>query len=929
MAKDLDLKVRISAELGEIKSALAGLKGELNNVSKQANKAGGDAGKGFDKLDNSLRGIKSSVLGLVGAFAAAFSVKQIVDMADQAKLLEGRLRLATKTQEEFNIAQAGLIDIANSTRNELGQVVELYGKLSLATKEAGVSQGELLRVTETIGKAVQLSGASAEAAQASIIQLSQGLASGALRGDELNSVMEQTPRLAQAIAAGMGIGIGKLREMGQEGAITSDIVLQALQKQAQTIDAEFQKLPPTIGASITQIKNSMMELVGDMDRVSGASGGVANGLQDIAQWIREADFGPFVEAMVSAGETFDQFGQDIEQILDSLQAQFPEVLGEGGSFGEVMDFMAFAFGNLPAIARAAIQRVVVETVSFFQVLYAETAAFINKAGALVTSTTVAEVENELLARQDEILKAREDSIKAIDDEMNASIAAGQEASNRLRQEREERKKLAEESKRLAAESLNNQRAAGGGKKAVGGSADGLALSKSDAEESIRELERVFDAGKIGLDGYYNEKKRLSAELTNIEIQEAQRKVSEADTEKEKSKALTDLELAKRKAAANQAAIGDEERKAREKRSEETIADNEKLQIELAKIEGRGADARTLEVEAKYRDMLKRMQETGNTEGAALVEKLLSKERVKAQFDSVQEQFDKLLNDLQAKEESLSNRVRIGDITQGEADTQLDTLRADTQAQGAGLLEQQTMIAAGDPALTAQIDANTQALDRQKASATGLAAAHIELSASLQNMEDSFASSIANDAVNGLSTMFVDLINGTKSAKDAIADFANSMVQSMLKMAAQWMATWLILQIIPEPYRSAVVGISGMAGGTGAGVKHTGGIMGQGGTIRQVNPAMFAAAPRYHSGGIAGLKAGEMPAILQKGEEVLTRNDPRHAANGGKGGGDGKNTRVINVIDPNMVSDYMSSSQGEEVFLNIIQRNSGSIKQALA
>jgi len=563
------------------------------------------------------------------------------------------------------------------------------------------------------------------------------------------------------------------------------------------------------------------------------------------------------------------------------------------------------------------------------VLYAETAAFINKAGALVTSTTVAEVENELLARQDEILKAREDSIKAIDDEMNASIAAGQEASNRLRQEREERKKLAEESKRLAAESLNNQRAAGGGKKAVGGSADGLALSKSDAEESIRELERVFDAGKIGLDGYYNEKKRLSAELANIEIQEAQRKVSEADTEKEKSKALTDLELAKRKAAANQAAIGDEERKAREKRSEETIADNEKLQIELAKIEGRGADARTLEVEAKYRDMLKRMQETGNTEGAALVEKLLSKERVKAQFDSVQEQFDKLLNDLQAKEESLSNRVRIGDITQGEADTQLDTLRADTQAQGAGLLEQQTMIAAGDPALTAQIDANTQALDRQKASATGLAAAHIELSASLQNMEDSFASSIANDAVNGLSTMFVDLINGTKSAKDAIADFANSMVQSMLKMAAQWMATWLILQIIPEPYRSAVVGISGMAGGTGAGVKHTGGIMGQGGTIRQVNPAMFAAAPRYHSGGIAGLKAGEMPAILQKGEEVLTRNDPRHAANGGKGGGDGKNTRVINVIDPNMVSDYMSSSQGEEVFLNIIQRNSGSIKQALA
>jgi len=100
----------------------------------------------------------------------------------------------------------------------------------------------------------------------------------------------------------------------------------------------------------------------------------------------------------------------------------------------------------------------------------------------------------------------------------------------------------------------------------------------------------------------------------------------------------------------------------------------------------------------------------------------------------------------------------------------------------------------------------------------------------------------------------------------------------------------------------------------------------GGPRRSVNPLIFAGAPRFHAGGMVGLKPGEVPAILQTGEEVLARNDPRNAANGGGGGG---GTRIINVLDPGLVQDYMTSSSGEKTFVNLIERNAGSIRQILA
>jgi tape measure domain-containing protein len=106
--------------------------------------------------------------------------------------------------------------------------------------------------------------------------------------------------------------------------------------------------------------------------------------------------------------------------------------------------------------------------------------------------------------------------------------------------------------------------------------------------------------------------------------------------------------------------------------------------------------------------------------------------------------------------------------------------------------------------------------------------------------------------------------------------------------------------------------------------HAGGIAGGAPTFyRPVSPLVFAGAPRYHGGGLAGIRPDEVPAILKRGEEILPQSDPRHRNNAGSGG-----VRIINTIDPNLVHDYLSSSQGEKVIVNHIQRNAGAIRQIL-
>lgn len=244
----------------------------------------------FKRLEGAARNVRNAIVGIFGVQLSAQGVASIARLADEYTSVNARLKLVTASQEEFNAVSGELFEIAQRTRGALGETVDLYTRLARSTRDLdGVAPRDLLRVTEAINQALIVSGASGEGARAAITQLGQGLASGTLRGEELNSVLEQTPRLAEAIAAGLDIPFGKLRELAAEGKITSAEIIRALLDQADTLEAEFARMPTTIDQALTKVKNGWLAYIGQTDqafsatqRVSGAFGALGDNLGAVA-----------------------------------------------------------------------------------------------------------------------------------------------------------------------------------------------------------------------------------------------------------------------------------------------------------------------------------------------------------------------------------------------------------------------------------------------------------------------------------------------------------------------------------------------------------------------------------------------------------------------------------------------------------------------
>ncbi|MGK7705167.1 tape measure protein, partial [Acinetobacter baumannii] len=160
--------------------------------------------------------------------------------------------------------------------------LQVYQRFSDNAKTLNLTMDDTARLTETVSKAVAISGASAEAADAALVQFGQALASGTLRGEELNSVMEQTPALAKAIAKGMGITVGELRSVAAEGKITSQEIVKALRNVQDEVDALFAKTDITIGQSLTLLNNEITKFVGEAGKGSGAAQALSGSIQLLA-----------------------------------------------------------------------------------------------------------------------------------------------------------------------------------------------------------------------------------------------------------------------------------------------------------------------------------------------------------------------------------------------------------------------------------------------------------------------------------------------------------------------------------------------------------------------------------------------------------------------------------------------------------------------
>lgn len=230
------------------------------------------------ELERSNQVVKSSTglfRTLFAGVGVALVTRQLGAYADQVTNVQNRLRLVTDTNEELIATQNELLDISDRTRVSFERTSAIFGRLAVSGDDLGRTNQELLRFTESLNQAIVLSGASATEANAGLIQLSQGLASGALRGDELRSVLEQLPAVADVIAKGLGVTRGELRALGAEGKITADIVLDAFKEARQELDERFRTTVPTIGQAFTVLQNQAIEAVGGLNEATGASEGFA------------------------------------------------------------------------------------------------------------------------------------------------------------------------------------------------------------------------------------------------------------------------------------------------------------------------------------------------------------------------------------------------------------------------------------------------------------------------------------------------------------------------------------------------------------------------------------------------------------------------------------------------------------------------------
>lgn len=1047
-----ELEIRVTAEMREIRAALAQLTGQIDQVNQRAARSaqggrqlasslqasaiqGKAAATATEQVRQNIAGAVAQVRLLVGGLGLAAVATTLVRMADSATLLRGQLTLATKSQEEFNRAQAETFAIAQRTRQGLEATVNLYARIARAGR---TTQSQTLALTESINQAVALSFTTAQAGEAALFQLGQGLASGTLRGEELNSVLEQTPRLAQAIAEGL-VEMGKidttaqLRQFAQDGKLTADLVTQAISSQQRVLREEFAKLPPTVGQAFTALRNAALQWIGDLDSANGATRDLADAILYLAEnlgtlanllltgaklWAGYyAAFRVLPAIIVALSGAFTALRASIALNTPAMRAFQAQAVAMTASLnGAAASTAAFSLsmnGAALAAAGAATKmkaaagvvfaawagieigeylREEFQAVELFGIALAEgltKAANVIKNAFIITWGTIKAgaltMFNDVLDRAasfaDRLASLQEavPGVRALASTTRAAAQAMRDA--RVETETAEqafRRLEATAQAELAAITLEygdiaeaavearrtQEDAAAGGAEAAGtleqavkGAADAWKLLRDEAERALRDLEQRYEDFGISTREYFAERVRLQQAAIDADLAAARAQLAGATTENERRQALTQLIILERE----RRDVATQGARDQGKAEEELARQLGEVYTRLMELDGRTADARRAELEAQYRDLLARMQADADQAGYEIVRRLINVEAAKAGLQQFQTEFRDVTGALSQLQATTSAQVQAGLLSNSTAEKRMEEARTKALEQ---LRQQREAVAAlyeqyRDPETLQHL----QALDQQIA----------QLSIST----DDWRGKIQDAAQGSLTTFFRELVDGSTSASEAIRNLAINFTQALAQMAAQALAKKAIQSIMdlfsqgngqgdagsqvasaaaaglayaaPVTTAGTVLAAAGatvagaavtlgasaaalqaaattliIANSLSSGVAHQGGIAGNLGTMRNVNPALFWGAPRYHTGGVAGLGPNEVPAILQRGEEVLTKQDPRHRYNGGLGGGSGDaiedRVRFVFVDDQRDVGNYLESAQGERAIVRIMQRN---------
>ncbi|MGC6246566.1 tape measure protein [Pasteurella multocida] len=296
----------------------------LDKAYKQAQKFATNTQTALKRVESGVTNLENATAKLGTLFKTALGTAvsgQVLKFADSYTELQNRMRLVTDSQYTMIASTQSVFDISLKTNQSVSATAEVYQRFAKNAGVLGISLSEVAELTETVSKTVAMSGASTASAEAALMQFGQALASGELRGAELNSVMEQNPPLAQAIADGLDVTVGQLKEMGKNGELEIGKVVKALQKVKSQVDADFDKRVKTLSMSFTNLETSFIKFIGEANQATGVTQKLAEGVEFIAE-----NIGTLLPLALSLGTAFSgiKFAQKAKESFLSSQALIAE-----------------------------------------------------------------------------------------------------------------------------------------------------------------------------------------------------------------------------------------------------------------------------------------------------------------------------------------------------------------------------------------------------------------------------------------------------------------------------------------------------------------------------------------------------------------------------------------------------------------------------
>ena len=301
----------------------------------------------FNKLLERNQYFASLAISAFTAFVSEKLVTGVIRITDEFRIMENRVRMVNPAVQDVGKAMKSVQQIARDTRQPLSVIANLYARVGRNSKTLAKDQLALIDVVSTVSKAFQIGGATVEESRNALVQFSQALASGRLQGDELRSILELAPRLAEAISKSIGITVGDLRKFASEGMITTEVLVAALRESSKEIAKEFEGMTATVAQSLTVLENSFINLIGKSEAFKKANETLGDKLRDIGAALDKQS-----EAADKLGKAYLFVAENVEIVVGFFAGLMALIIG-GGLIALVVT-VAGAFGTLFGVASLGI-----------------------------------------------------------------------------------------------------------------------------------------------------------------------------------------------------------------------------------------------------------------------------------------------------------------------------------------------------------------------------------------------------------------------------------------------------------------------------------------------------------------------------------------------------------------------------------------------